>query len=95
LKGIFVKETEQTPPYTHNLRKIAKPLSFYDKFNAEQIGLLDRLNAYYIESRYTETLEDMKSAINQKDAKRILEECKEIIEWLVMGQLWVEGARLG
>ena len=82
MKGIFVKETEQTPPYTHNLRKIAKPLSFYDKFSAEQIGLLDRLNAYYIESRYTETLEDMNSAINQKDAKRILEECKEIMEWL-------------
>lgn len=82
LKGILLKETSQTPPYTHNLRRLAKQLSFYEKLSQEQIGQLDRLNACYIESRYTETIEEMKSAINRNDAQQILKECKEMAEWL-------------
>ena len=48
----------------------------------EQIDQLDRLNAYYIESRYTETLEEMMAAIDHNDAQDILKECREMTEWL-------------
>ena len=82
LKGIFLKETLQTPIYTHNLRRLAKRLSFYENLNQEQIGQLDRLNGYYIESRYTEALEEMRKAIGRDEARNILKECKEMIEWL-------------
>jgi len=82
LKGIFLKETSQTPPYTHNLRRLAKQLSFYEKLSKEQVGQLDRLNAYYIESRYTETLEEMRKAIGRDEAYNIFKECKEMMEWL-------------
>ena len=82
LKGIFIKETSQTPPYTHNLRRLAKQLGLFEKLSEEQLARFDRLNAYYIESRYTETLEEMQSAIGREDAARLLGECKEIIEWL-------------
>lgn len=82
LKGILLKETTQTPLYTHNLRRLAAGLSFFEKLSQEQIGLLDKFNAYYIESRYAETLAEMRSAIDQKDAGRILKECKEMLRWL-------------
>ena len=55
---------------------------FFEKLSQEQIGLLDKFNAYYIESRYAETLAEMQSAIDQKDAGRILKECKEMLQWL-------------
>jgi HEPN domain-containing protein len=82
LKGLFVKETLQTPPYTHNLRRLAKQLSFYENLDQEQLDRLDRLNVYYIESRYTETLEEMKKAIGSDEAHKILKECREMIKWL-------------
>ena len=82
LKGIFIKETSRTPPYTHNLRRLAKQLGLYEKLSQEQIDQLDRLNAYYIESRYTETLEEMMAAIDHNDAQDILKECREMTEWL-------------
>lgn len=82
LKGIYVKETSQTPPYTHNLRKIASPLSFYDKFSPDQILFLDKLNTCYIESRYTETLQELQSEIKQGQAQEILIKSKEMLQWL-------------
>ena len=82
LKGLFVKETSKTPPYTHNLRRLAKQLSFYETLNQEQLDQLDRLNVYYIESRYTETLEEMKKAIGSDEAVAILKECREMTKWL-------------
>ena len=82
LKGLFVKETSQTPLYTHNLRRLASRLSFYEQLGTKQINQLDRLNGYYIESRYTETLEEMKRAIGQAEAGEILNECKDMVQWL-------------
>jgi HEPN domain-containing protein len=82
LKGLFVKETSKTPPYTHNLRRLAKQLSFYETLNQEQLDQLDRLNVYYIESRYTEALEEMKKAIGSDEAVAILKECREMTKWL-------------
>ena len=82
LKGLFVKETSKTPPYTHNLRRLAKQLSFYERLNQEQLDQLDRLNVYYIESRYTETLEEIKKAIGSDEAHAILKECREMTKWL-------------
>ena len=82
LKGLFLKENSQTPPYTHNLTRLAKQLSLYEKLGQKQTDQLDRLNAYYIESRYTETLVEMRKAIDKIMAKNILEECKEMIKWL-------------
>ena len=82
LKGLFVKETLKTPPYTHNLRRLAKQLSFYEMLNQEQLNRLDRLNVYYIESRYTETLGEMKKAIGPNEAHDILKECREMEKWL-------------
>jgi len=82
LKGLFVKETSKTPPYTHNLRRLAKQLSFYETLNQEQLDQLDRLNVYYIESRYTETLEEMKKAIGSDEGHAIFEECREMTKWL-------------
>ena len=82
LKGIYLKETLQTPIYTHNLRRLAKHLSFYEDLNPKQIEQLDRFNAYYIESRYTEILDEMTKALDRDKAQNILKDCKEMIKWL-------------
>jgi HEPN domain-containing protein len=82
LKGIFLKETSQTPIYTHNLRRLAARLSFYENLSQKQIDQLDRLNVYYIESRYTEALDEMRKAIDKDKAQKILKECKEMMQWL-------------
>jgi HEPN domain-containing protein len=82
LKGIFLKQTQQTPPYTHNLHKLAKQLDFYEKFGDVRLGQIEELNAYYIESRYTETLKELTSAISNKKAKDIYDYTIELLKWL-------------
>lgn len=54
LKALFVKEKEETPPYTHNLIKLLSDLSVSSKIDEEKRKFMEILNSYYIESRYTE-----------------------------------------
>jgi len=56
LKAIYVKENQQTPPYTHNLLRLVDSLSVSAALNEEKMRFLETLNSYYIESRYTEEL---------------------------------------
>ena len=82
LKGLFVKETLETPPYTHNLRRLAKKLNLYNDLSEKQIELIDTLNVYYIESRYTETIENMMKLVDKTRANQILTDSREMLGWL-------------
>ncbi len=82
LKGIYLKQRTQTPPYTHNLHKLAKQLDFYEQFGDIRLKMLEELNAYYVESRYTETLREMTHAISNENAQKIYNYTIELLKWL-------------
>ncbi len=77
LKAHYVKEKNATPPYTHNLVRLVHELSFANELSPEQI-----LNTYYIESRYTEELNEISKSINKKIASSIFEDTKKLFTWL-------------
>ena len=66
LKACYVKQHTSTPPYTHNLLRLIKELSFKDEMGDEMMAAAEELNSYYIESRYTEDIEELVSGIESE-----------------------------
>ena len=67
LKGYFQQKLNDTPPYTHNLIKLAGDASLIEEMSEEDFIWLSELNPLNIEARYP-TYRDF---INQKLNKEI------------------------
>ena len=82
LKACFVKELKKTPPYTHNLIRIARELSFFKDIDESKREKIELLNSYYIESRYTEDFEELSKIVTQDKTKNLLDFTEEFYQWL-------------
>jgi len=82
LKALYVKEKEETPPYTHNLIRLAEELSGIKPIDEDANRFLERLNSYYIQSRYTEEIHQISKSLNKKNAQEILSKTGELFKWL-------------
>lgn len=78
----YVRNLASTPPYTHNLLQLIKELTFKDKMSDEMMGVIEELNSYYIESRYTEDIEELTRQFTEVKAASILESAEEIFQWI-------------
>jgi HEPN domain-containing protein len=82
LKAIYVKEKSITPPYTHNLIKILSELSINEKIDDKKNNFIENLNSYYLETRYTEEIDNINKILNQEKSKIIFDDTKDLFEWL-------------
>jgi HEPN domain-containing protein len=82
LKACYVKQLTSTPPYTHNLLRLVKELSFKDEMGGQTITTIEELNSYYIESRYTENIEELSKVLTEAKAIAILNSTRELFEWI-------------
>ncbi len=82
LKACFVKQHKSTPPYTHNLLRLIKELNFKDEMDNEMMAAIEELNSYYIESRYTEDIEELSKFLTEDKAVSVLNSTKELFEWI-------------
>ena len=81
LKAIFCVKKKETPPYIHNLIRMADAAELTD-LTEDTIDFLNYLNAFYIESRYTEQLVQLNRSINSGKAREIYIKTGEILKWL-------------
>ncbi len=81
LKACYVKQHTSTPPYTHNLLRLVKELTFKDDVGDDRIATIEELNSYYIESRYTEDIEELSKLLTETKAVSILNSSKELFGW--------------
>ena len=81
-KAVYVKEKKETPPYTHNLIKLLSQLSINKSIDKGKIQFIELLNSYYIESRYTEEINEILKTLNKKNALEILNKTEEMLTWL-------------
>lgn len=82
LKALFCRKYKnKTPPYIHNLIKLACEIKI-NNFSDEQFDFLSFLNAYYVESRYNEDFENLNKSINKKRAVEIYEKTGDLLKWL-------------
>lgn len=82
LKALYVKEKDEPPPYTHNLIKLLNTLSISPKVDGEKRKIMETLNSYYIESRYTEELVEISKLLTKKTAEDVFSKTKELFLWL-------------
>jgi HEPN domain-containing protein len=82
LKACYVKQHESTPPYTHNLLRLIKELKFKDEVGDEIMSAIEELNSYYIESRYTEDIEELSKLLTEAKAVSVLNSTKELFGWI-------------
>ena len=82
LKTIFVQEHHTTPPYTHNLLTLASKISCSQALVCEYQETLEDLNSYYIESRYTEDLEQISKGLDAYAANVLYTKTGALLEWL-------------
>ena len=81
LKALFCNLKEETPPYTHNLIKLASSCELHN-LPQERIDFLNYMSAFYIEARYAEQLRQLNRSINSKKAREIFTRTEELLKWL-------------
>lgn len=82
LKGIYVARIQKTPPYTHNLQRLASDLSDYLTLSELEQRILEVLSYYYMESRYAEQMREVAQMITEEKAQEIYCSTKELFECL-------------
>lgn len=82
LKAFFVQEHQTTPPYTHNLLTLASKISCSRALLCDYHQTLEDLNSYYIESRYTEDIEQISKGLDADAAKILYTKTGALLEWL-------------
>jgi HEPN domain-containing protein len=80
LKGLYVKQHNKIPPYTHNLLTLCADLNL--NLTKEQQDFFTELNPLNIEARYPEMKEKLGKAVSKKKASILLEDTKSTYKWL-------------
>mgnify|MGYP006295987527 FL=1 len=80
LKALIAKERQKMPPPIHQLMRLARLANL--EVSEEQAGFLRELSAYYIQTRYPEDIRDLVAMVKQKEARYVLNQTEEILEWL-------------
>jgi HEPN domain-containing protein len=80
LKGLYVKQHNRIPPYTHNLFTLCADLNLV--LTEEHQDIFIKLNPLNIEARYPEMKEKLGKAINKKKAYVLLENTRSAYKWL-------------
>lgn len=82
LKGYFVSALNDTPPYTHNLSRLAIQAKIYDRLNEEQKDFLDTLEPLNIEARYPTVKVTVLKSLNQARCEELIRKTKELSQWI-------------
>ena len=83
LKAGYVKAHASTPPYTHNLLRLLKEAAWINEIqNTDRMRVLEELNSFYIESRYTEDIDDLSKILTEPKAEQVLQSTKELYQWI-------------
>jgi len=79
LKALYVKKNGTTPPYIHDLIKLAK--KNYITLTAEQEQLLFEINEFQIETRYPEYKNQLYKKCTEEFTVTYLSHIKELYLW--------------
>jgi HEPN domain-containing protein len=81
LKGCYVKLKNETPPYVHDLPRLAKQADFYDLFSDEQKTFLNTLTPLNIETRYPDYKKLIAKLLTKDRTEQVFEQTKQMQQW--------------
>lgn len=80
IKGLISAKTQELPPRTHNLMRLAEHCGLTpDEATAHR---LRALTAYYVESRYPDEVAALAGQVDASLAEEVLSATKEVFQWL-------------
>jgi HEPN domain-containing protein len=82
LKALYTKLKNDTPPYTHNLNKLADSCELLKELNKEQLAFLDFMNPMNIQTRYPSYKDKVYKSLNKKIVLKIFNNTKEFVKWV-------------
>lgn len=82
LKAYWVSKRDDEPPYTHSHLKLLNSCGLYDQLSEEQMRFLDIMVPMNIEARYPDYKRQVAKSLNEKAARHILEQTKQLTQWI-------------
>ncbi|MCL2088795.1 MAG: HEPN domain-containing protein [Oscillospiraceae bacterium] len=82
LKAAIASITNEVPPKTHDLPKLARKTDVYEDMPQTYKNLLNRLTPLQIEARYPEYKEKISALLTKDYCSKILEETEELVCWI-------------
>lgn len=82
LKAYYVTVLEDTPPYIHNLSRLANLSGLFEQLSEEQKDLLDLLEPLNIEARYPTQKDLIFDSLTHEKCKQLIAQTKELGQWI-------------
>ncbi|MBM2816150.1 MAG: hypothetical protein HW421_2912 [Ignavibacteria bacterium] len=82
LKSVFIRKKAGMPPYIHNLNRLCYLSEINESLPEHFNEFIIELNTYYIESRYSEDIQELTKEIDKTKAEYIYLHTQELIKWL-------------
>lgn len=82
LKAYYVSSANGTPPYIHNLSRLANLSNLYQNLSEDQKDFLDTLEPLNIEARYSTHKEMILDSLTKEKCELIITKTKELSRWI-------------
>ena len=82
LKAYYIYKKEEQHPYTHNLEKLAIVSEINLLMTPQQLKLLSELTPIYIDSRYEDYKNNLKSVLTEGYCLKLIEETEAFCSWI-------------
>ena len=82
IKAGYVKIENATPPYSHDLPRLATLAGFYDLFSEKQKLFLNTLNPLNIEARYPDYKDQIAKMLTNERCTHIFGQTKQLQQWI-------------
>jgi HEPN domain-containing protein len=77
-----VSSKGETPPYIHNLSRLAELSFLYGKLDDDQKDFIDTLEPLNIQSRYPEEKDRIYRTLNVDLCRKLLVQTEELYQWI-------------
>jgi HEPN domain-containing protein len=81
-KAYFSSVKEETPPYIHNLRRLAEISGLIEFLSKEQLLFIKELAPMNIEARYPVYKEDLLKVLTLEKCNQLITKTEELCTWL-------------
>jgi len=80
-KSGYQKLINDTPPFIHDLPRLAKSADFYDLLSDKQKIFLNTINPFNIAARYPDYKDQLAQSLSDERCKLFFEQTKLILQW--------------
>ena len=82
LKAYFTSKKNETPPFVHNLKRLAEECNLISNFTEEQLDLIEELVPMNIEARYPTYKERLLKLLTEDRCKELISKTELLCQWI-------------